>query len=65
MNELWVARDMDGDSWMFVAVPQYRNGKYFPTDESRAMAYIDSNVAVAFRLRPGECKRLVLAEETS
>lgn len=65
MNELWVARDANGDVWMFVAEPRFDGSNYYPADENRAIAYIADEVAVAFNLRPGECKRLVLAEETS
>lgn len=65
MNELWVARDADGDVWMFLAEPRKDNGRFYPPDVNRAIAYISDSVAVAFNLRPGECKRLVLAEETS
>lgn len=65
MSELWVARDAGGDVWMFLAEPQHRDGNYYPADVGRAVTYIDDNVSVAFNLRPGECKRLVLAEESS
>lgn len=65
MNELWVARDDEGSVWMFLAEPRQDGSNYYPADENRAIAYIADEVAVAFNLRPGECKRLVLAEVQS
>lgn len=65
MNELWVARDDKGSVWMFLAEPRKDDGRFYPQDVNRAIAYISDSVAEAFNLRPGECRRLVMAEEQS
>ena len=64
MSELWVARDDNGSAWMFLEEPRKNKGRFFPSDVNRALAYISEPVAGAFNIRPGECKRLVMAEES-
>lgn len=66
MNELWVAVDDDG--WCCIAATQdspkmnKKTGMYAISGKTWSMGY---SFAEAFNLRPGECKRLVMAEETS
>ena len=65
MNELWVARDADGAGWLFDLKPTW------VTDEGvwacdGSMMLVEQLPATMFpNLRPGECKRLVMAEESS
>jgi len=61
MNELWVARDADGDLCEFATQPELGGGVWaapigMPSGFKRLIAseYPD--------LAPGECRRLVMAE---
>lgn len=62
MNELWVARDIHGPIHLYEGKPVYSGGLWFSEAESRG--FCGSLRDDAFpNLRPGECKRLVFAEE--
>lgn len=62
MNELWVARDANGDLCVFSEKPLFdeRVGQWFVVDADLASALPEDYFP---DLRPGECKRLILAEE--
>lgn len=57
MNELWVARDDDGYLSGFAEKPVKDEGEWYGCGAFRLRRSMFPN------LRPGECKRLVLAEE--
>ena len=68
MNELWVARDMDGSLWEWPRKPVWRESMLDFTmpdyqDVNRLSRQIPATMFPG--LRPGECRRLVLAEESS
>lgn len=63
MNELWVARDDDGTLTAFDAKPEWCDSCKWLVDESKGWETMDINPRRFPNLRPGECKRLVLAEE--
>ena len=64
MNELWVTVDDDG--WCCIAAAQdspklnKKTGMYAISGKTWSMGY---SFAEALNLRPGDCKRLVLAAE--
>lgn len=66
MNELWVA--VDGDGWSSIAVSKEaprlneKTGIYAMSGRSWSMGL---SLAKELDLKPGQCRRLVLAEETS
>ena len=59
MNELWVARDDDGFLCVFSERPVKEDGDWHVLNPSRLVRSIFPD------LMPGQCRRLVLAEETS
>ena len=59
MNELWVARDEDEYLSGFTQRPIKEDGDWYGASPFRLPRTLFPD------LRPGECKRLVLAEETS
>lgn len=65
MSELWVARDGDGAAWLFDLKPLWvADEKTWACDGS--MRLIEPLPRGMFPdLKPGECMRLVLAEESS
>lgn len=59
MNELWVARDDDGYLSGFAEKPQKEEGVWYGLHPFRLLRTMFPE------LRPGECRRLVMAEETN
>ena len=65
MNELWVARDMDGEAAFYTKKPIWDAEAGVFDQWGNFSGWISEKFAKALNLRPGECKRLVLVEETS
>ena len=64
MNELWVARDGIGTLMTNRQPSQTRSGTYYvPGGDPESVAIIPASWFPELRL--GECKRLVMAEESS
>lgn len=63
MTDLWVARDADGWLTIFYEQPKIMNGAWFEPD--RPTRYIAIENARFPELKPGECRRLILAEDKS
>lgn len=61
MNELWVARDGNGVAWIYSTQPSWIESTRRFTASSCGRIY-DGKFP---DLKTGECRRLVLAEETS
>ena len=66
MNEFWIAVDFDG--WSSIAVSKEaprlneKTGVYAMSGRSWSMGLL---LAKELNLKPGQCRRLALAEETS
>ena len=68
MNELWVARDWDGSLWEWPRKSVWREWlKDFTMPDFQDTNRLSRQLPATMfpDLRPGECKRLVLAEEQS
>lgn len=61
MTELWVARDADGDVWMFGAQPERCGGDFHAGDDG-SVGYINSSLHHIFNIKPGECRSLVVGK---
>lgn len=60
--EIWIARDDDGDIYMYNRKPIYCDHTYHIIDDCNGSTCTLIN-SVPFELNPGECKHFVLKED--
>ena len=65
MNELWVARDKSGDLTLWRKKPECYSGVFDMRGRDPLFGYRELDLSWVPDLKPGQCRRLVLAEGTT